>query len=130
MPVTQDGTIYAFDSFPGVGPQDILTQAGFAGIDDTPGAATVVQTVQKQAQAAGGVTPKVNYLWYFLGIFVLLVGMKYAGHKASGAQPQLAGVGVYNFVVIGVMAMLFILTGKVIFNKYPIKGVTDLFNAV
>jgi len=39
-------------------------------------------------------------------------------------------VGIRNFIVIGIMAMLFILLMKVVFNKYPVQGLTQMVNAV
>jgi len=38
--------------------------------------------------------------------------------------------GIRNFLVIGVMAMLFILMAKVIFNKYPVQGLTQMVNTI
>lgn len=38
-------------------------------------------------------------------------------------------LGIRNFFVIGILALLFIVLGKVIFTKYQIKGVSDLFQA-
>ena len=39
-------------------------------------------------------------------------------------------LGVRNWLLVGVMAILFIVVAKVIFTKYPIKGVSDVVNAV
>lgn len=38
--------------------------------------------------------------------------------------------GVRNFIVIGIMAVLFILLIKVIFNKYYVKGLSETVNAL
>lgn len=38
-------------------------------------------------------------------------------------------IGLYNFVVIGLMALIFIVVAKMVFNKWQVKGVTDLVNA-
>ncbi len=38
-------------------------------------------------------------------------------------------LGIRNFFVIGILALLFIVLGKVVFSKYPVKGVSDLFQA-
>lgn len=37
--------------------------------------------------------------------------------------------GVLSFVLIGLMALLFIVAGKYIFNRWPVPGVSDIFNA-
>ena len=39
-------------------------------------------------------------------------------------------LGMRNFLVIGMIAILFIVVAKVIFTKYPITGLTDVVNAV
>lgn len=39
-------------------------------------------------------------------------------------------LGLKNFIMIGVMAILFIVVAKVIVNKYPVAGVTQVINAV
>jgi hypothetical protein len=39
-------------------------------------------------------------------------------------------LGIRNWLMIGVMAVLFIVVAKVIFTKYQIKGVSDVVNAV
>jgi hypothetical protein len=39
-------------------------------------------------------------------------------------------VGIRNFVVIGILAILFIVIAKVAFNKFQVKGVSDVVNAV
>lgn len=39
-------------------------------------------------------------------------------------------LGVKNFLMVGVMALLFIVMAKIIVNKYPVTGLTDVVNAV
>lgn len=39
-------------------------------------------------------------------------------------------LGIKNFLMIGLMAVLFIVFAKVIFTKYEVKGVTQLVQAV
>ena len=39
-------------------------------------------------------------------------------------------IGMRNFLVIGMIAVLFIVVVKVIVTKYPITGLTDVVNAV
>ena len=39
-------------------------------------------------------------------------------------------LGMRNFLVIGMIAVLFIVVIKVIVTKYPIAGLTDVVNAV
>lgn len=38
-------------------------------------------------------------------------------------------IGLYNFVVIGLMALLFIVLLKMLTTKFPIKGITELVHA-
>ena len=39
-------------------------------------------------------------------------------------------LGIRNWLLVGVMAILFIVVAKVIFTKYPVRGVSDVVNAV
>jgi hypothetical protein len=39
-------------------------------------------------------------------------------------------LGIKNFLMVGLMAVLFIVFAKVIFTKYEIKGVSQLVQAV
>jgi len=37
---------------------------------------------------------------------------------------------VLNWVIVGLMAATFIVFGKWVFTRYPIRGVSDFFNAL
>ena len=45
--------------------------------------------------------------------------------------PDFADVkpSVVNFIMVGLMALIFIVLGKAIFEKYPVPGLTNLFRA-
>jgi len=73
--------------------------------------------------------PAVNWLWTLLAVFVFMVLLKIAvEHEKSGMQMSFVGVGVWNFVAVGTMAMFFHVVMKAIFNKWYIKGITDFVN--
>jgi hypothetical protein len=38
--------------------------------------------------------------------------------------------GLKNWVMVGVMAVLFIVVAKVVLTKYPVRGLTDVVTAV
>jgi hypothetical protein len=38
-------------------------------------------------------------------------------------------VGLYNFVIIGIMALLFIVAMKMVTSRFPIPGVTEVVHA-
>jgi len=40
------------------------------------------------------------------------------------------GVGLKRATALAIFTMVFILVGKVIFNKYEVTGVSEVFNAV
>jgi len=40
------------------------------------------------------------------------------------------GVGLKTAVMLAIFTMLFILAGKVLFTKYPVPGVSEIFHAV
>jgi hypothetical protein len=133
---TQSGRVVPFQTYAarmgssgfGLANQDKLTQAPIGGRSFMS-----IPSNGVSADDVDGldVVPQVNYLWYILAIFLLLVALKYASqHERSGMQPAIAGIGVYNYIVIGIMSMLFIITAKVILNKYQVKGLTTLVNMV
>lgn len=61
----------------------------------------------------------------------IIVVAKYAGGKLAGlanvANPK---VSLYSFLTVGVMAVLFIVLAKVLFNRFRVPGVTEVVNAV
>lgn len=65
------------------------------------------------------------------GIIGLLMLAAYAQNQANDGKkdPSPFGINVYSFLVIGSLAMVFSLGGKIITAKYPIPGVSDLFRA-
>lgn len=42
----------------------------------------------------------------------------------------MVNLGIRNWLLVGVMAVLFIVVAKVIFTKYPVSGISDVINAV
>ncbi len=38
-------------------------------------------------------------------------------------------IGLYNFLIVGIMALLFIVLMKMLTTKYPIKGLTEVVHA-
>lgn len=79
--------------------------------------------------AVATVAPKVSTIWYFFAVILLLIGLKFAvEHERTKMDFSFAGIGVYNFIVITIMALLGIITFKVILNKWQVPGLTDLIN--
>jgi hypothetical protein len=39
-------------------------------------------------------------------------------------------LGIRNWFLVGIMAILFIVVAKVVFTKYPVRGISDVVNAV
>lgn len=39
-------------------------------------------------------------------------------------------IGLYNFVIIGIIAVLFIVALKMLTTKFPIKGLTEVVHSV
>ena len=74
--------------------------------------------------------PRHNYLLVMLGIVVLLIVLKYASeHEKSGMQPSLVGIGLWNWIVVTIMAVLGLATAKTLVMKYPVKGLTEVIGA-
>lgn len=39
-------------------------------------------------------------------------------------------VTLLSFLIVGLMASIFILGGKIVFNTFPVEGAKDFFNAI
>lgn len=131
MPSAQDGRVWGFNLGPGLGNQDKLTnsQPMYANTYTLLGQDSSAQVLSGGASNA---SPKANYLWYLLGIVLLLALLKYASeHEKSGMEPHLAGIGVWNFFVIGIMALLFLVAAKTVSSKWltGIPGLHDIVQA-
>lgn len=60
----------------------------------------------------------------------IVVVAKFAGGKLAGwADVKNPKVSLYSWLVIGLMALTFIVVGKVITAKWRIPGLTELFHA-
>lgn len=74
--------------------------------------------------------PKHSILWDLAAVVLLLVLLKFAiEHEKSGVDPAFVGIGVWNWVAVGLMAMTFLIIAKTLANKYSIPGLTHLINA-
>jgi len=74
---------------------------------------------------------RTSALWYIFAVLLILVAIKFASeHEKSPMRDSIsfAGISVYNYIVIGLMAMLFIVTAKIVFNKWQVPGLTDIVN--
>lgn len=121
MPIDASGRVYAFGTS-GFGVQDRLTRS-------TMNSSAGVFTPQGAETVAGDDAPEVNTVGYLIAAFVLLVILKYATeHEHANMQVELVGISVWNWISIGLMSTLFIVSFKTILNKYPIKGITQLVN--
>lgn len=127
MPGLSNNTTVFYEDGPGMGALDLATMSD-QGFDAMPGT-SVSASVSSNIAAQTGPTP--NYLWYLFGVVVLLVVLKWASeHERSEMQVRLVGIGMWNFVATGLMAALFIFVAKVTLNKYPVKGITPIFNTI
>lgn len=119
MAITTEGRPYALGAHYGNNIQDNLTLAR----------ATLPNSIPMQ----GDVSPAKegpNRLWIVGAIVALIIILKYATeHEKAGMDTKLVGIGVWNFIAIGLMAMLFLVVMKTINNKYPIVGLSDVINA-
>ncbi len=126
MAATQDGVVFAYGLGPGVNSQKSLTLPSMVQSDIGGGIFGVTGDTSQSSSVSGGMST----LWWLFGAVVLLIGVKFAvEHEKSPMQVHFASIGVYNYMVVGLMALLFIVPLKAILNKYPIKGLTQFVNA-
>jgi hypothetical protein len=38
-------------------------------------------------------------------------------------------IGLYNFFIIGIMALLFIVVAKMVTTKFPVRGITEVVHS-
>ena len=100
-----------------------------AGVDSTQAGSPSNAPTAFTSTAAASST---SSIWgALLAVVVLVLVLKYAmQHEKSGMSPSFMGIGVYNFLAVGLMAELFIILSKVIVNKYSGKwpAMTTLIN--
>jgi hypothetical protein len=122
MPITTAGDVYAFGVGPGMQPQDLLsTPQGY--MEEIAGGAA-------SATIADPVESKINPLYMMGAVVLLLVLLKIGSeHEKAGMDTHLMGIGVWNFIVVGILALLFLVSSKAILNKYPVSGLTQIVNA-
>lgn len=67
----------------------------------------------------------------FAGIIIALAIVGYSQRKAGDGKPDLAimGVTVYNFLIVGLLSMVFSLLAKVSVTKLRVPGLTELVQA-
>ena len=134
MALTQAGTVIPQSTGPGVGFLDQLTQAdsfltgtGTGTLQAAPAAPAKSPSAIKLPASASA------YLGTLGAVLVLLLVLKFGmEHEKSGMEPHLLGIGVWNIMVVSIMAVLGISTTKIIVNKYAAnyKPLVDIVNMV
>lgn len=125
--LTSDGKVYSQDLSGRSGMNSLLTGGiDFGMYDTTPNVDATSEVLDTNNEPN-----KPNLLWILFALFLIVVAMKFAmEHEKSGMQPHFIGIGLWNFVAIGLMVTLFIIVEKTILNKFYVKGVTELVNIV
>jgi hypothetical protein len=68
---------------------------------------------------------------FYLGMIALLFALKwFSEHPNTPIDPAHLHIGGYDLMAVGVSAVVFIVTMKLILNKYQVMGLTQLFNYV
>lgn len=129
MPINQSGQGYGLTPSPVMSSADYMTMSSTA-VQPT-GADASAGTLPSSNQAVGATAvPQANYWAIILAVIGLMVVVHIATER-EGSDIEVAHVkiGVYNFLVIGIEAMLFIVMAKVILAKHPIPGLTQIVGA-
>lgn len=70
-------------------------------------------------------------LSWFLVLIVMLVGLKFVASKLGGDEEfKSIRVSVHNVIIISLAAVIGIGFFKVVFNRWPVPGLTTYINAV
>jgi hypothetical protein len=89
-------------------------------------------TAALSGTTTGSPTSKNNpqTVYYLIAVLLILVALRYlTEHEKSRMDVHLVGIGVYNWLIVGLLAVTFEAASKAILNRYYVKGVTELFNA-
>lgn len=132
MPITTQGQEFALSAGPGYSLQSALINPAADSIYVIPNGAPAdanVLTPPANTQASTAI-PGASYQWYIVAIIAFLVILKYASeHEKADMDPKLVGIGVWNFISVGIMSLLFIVIAKVSFAKYPVPGISQIVGA-
>lgn len=67
----------------------------------------------------------------FLAGFVIILAILWLVRNQSEAlQREVLGINLYNLLVIGFTAVIFISLGKVVTSRFPVPGLTPMFAAL
>ena len=67
----------------------------------------------------------------WLGMILILVLLKFLSESPkTSINPAKIEIGGYNFIAVGVSAAVFTMLLKIIFNKFPVPGITQFANAL
>ena len=124
---------------PGVGPVIAAIKSPFVGPNGAgvTGATSgvrggVMQTTGSSygGHPAAGVGLPGSPLVVLIGLLGLAFLLWLARRNSSYLQQNVLGINTYNVVTIGIIASVWIILAKVVFNKAIIPGVTPLVNAL
>jgi hypothetical protein len=83
-----------------------------------------------QAPMAIGGGAAISPVTYLIGIIGVIVLMKLLGESTkTDVQPAHIKIGGYNVIVIALIAITGSVGLKLVFNKFPVPGLTELVNA-
>lgn len=83
--------------------------------------------VPPQAEVEAGPEGEGQPQFFLVGFILLLAILWVVRQNSEALQRDVLGINVYNLVVIGVTAVIFISLGKVITSRWPVPGLTPLF---
>jgi hypothetical protein len=126
MPTLADGRNWAFSTKPGTGIQDQLpNSAGSSAYTRVVNGSLTNVSLDTSQEVAN----EPNKLWYLLAILALVIVLKFAmEHDKMGMEPSFIGIGVYNYLAIGLMSMLFIIPAKTLANIYYVPGLSEVIS--
>lgn len=113
---------------PGLGQTTFPIAGGYGGAGGSPIANTAGAVPQTILGSLGLLQQP---FVIFLGMFALLGLLKIFGESPrSDINPEHVHVGGYNWFTVGVIAVTFISVWKLAFTRWPVPGLSQLFNFV
>lgn len=78
--------------------------------------------------AAASTANKLTIPTVIVGFLILLIGLKFLAYlPKTELNPAHIYPGAYNFISAGIMVLMFLVLGKLLFARYHVPGVSEVF---
>lgn len=83
-----------------------------------------------EAEVGEGPAQAGNPQFFLAGFVIILAILWLIRNQSEALQREVLGINLYNLLVIGFTAVIFISLGKVVTSRFPVPGITPMFAAL